>query len=45
MVEESRKATIFFNEASKGNLGILGTRGVIYSTDDQRKEIFSWGLG
>ena len=36
---------IFFNEASKGNPGISGERGTIYSTDGHKKDSFSWDLG
>jgi hypothetical protein len=39
------KTTIFFDGASKGNLGKVGAGGAIYSSDGQRKDIFSWGLG
>ena len=39
------KASIFFYCASKGNPGITRTGGVIYSPDEQRKDIFNWGLG
>jgi ribonuclease HI len=39
------KATIFFDGASKGNPGISGAGGVIYSSDSQSKDSFSWGLG
>ena len=35
----------FFNGASKGNPGIVGARGVIYSEDASRRDSFSWGLG
>jgi len=37
--------TIFFNEASKVNSGISGAGGIIYSTDGQKQDSNSWGLG
>lgn len=39
------KATIFFDGASKGNLGTVGTRGLILSPDRLNKISYSWGLG
>ena len=39
------KATIFFDDASKGNLGMARAYGVIYSSDGIILESFSWGLG
>ena len=39
------KLQSFFNCALKGNPGIAGAGGVIYSPDEQRKDIFNWGLG
>ena len=39
------KASIFFYGASKGNLGIAGAGGVIYSQDGSRRYSFRWGLG
>jgi ribonuclease HI len=38
-------ASIFFNEASKGNLGNTRAGRVIYSSNGSRKDSFSWGLG
>jgi hypothetical protein len=37
--------TIFFDGASKGNLGVAGAGGVIYSPDGSSKDCFYWGLG
>lgn len=39
------KVTIFFNGASKGNLGISGVGGVVYSQDGSHIDRYSWGLG
>ena len=39
------KLQSFFYCASKGNPGIAGAGVVIYSPDEQRKDIFNWGLG
>ena len=39
------KASIFFDGASKGNLGRAGAGGVVYSMDVKRVYSFSWGLG
>ena len=39
------EASIFFYGASKGNPGIVGAGGVIYSLNGSRKDRFSWGLG
>jgi ribonuclease HI len=39
------KATIFFDGAFKGNPGKVWAGGVIYSSNGQRKDSFSWGLG
>ena len=39
------KVKIFFDGASKGNPGISGAGGVIYSHDGLTKDNFSWGLG
>lgn len=36
---------IFFDRASKGNPGISGAGGVIYTSGRQKKDNFSWGLG
>lgn len=44
MVEKSGK-TIFFDEASKGNPGISGAGGIIYSADEQKQDSYCWGLG
>ena len=38
-------SSIFFDGASKGNLGAAGAGGVIYSKDGYSKYIFYWGLG
>ncbi len=37
--------TIFFDGASKGNPGIVGAGGVIYSSDGSSRECFCGGLG
>lgn len=39
------KVTIFFNGDSKGNPGISGAGGIIYSTDGQKQDNYSWELG
>jgi len=39
------KVTIFFKGASKGNPGISGAGGIIYSIDGQKQDNYSWGLG
>ena len=39
------KASIFFDGASKGNLGREGAGEVIYSADGKSVDSFSWGLG
>ena len=36
---------VFFDGASKGNPGISGAGGVIYSHDGIAKDSFNWGLG
>ena len=41
----SSSASIFFDGASKGNPGISGARGLVYSLDKLLKTKFSWGLG
>ena len=41
----SSSTTIFFDGASKGNLGISGARGVVFSLDRLIESSFSWGLG
>jgi ribonuclease HI len=37
--------TTFFDGASKGNPGIAGAGGIIYSSEGTTLETFSWGLG
>ena len=39
------KDVIFFDDASKGNPGRAGASRVIYSSNGNRVESFSWGLG
>lgn len=39
------KATIFFDGASKGNLGTTGVGGLILFPDRLSETGFSWGLG
>ena len=41
----SSSAEIFFDGASKGNHGILGVGGLVFSIDRSIKFSFSWGLG
>ena len=36
---------MFFDNASKGNLGISGAGGLVISPDRLTETIFSWGLG
>jgi len=38
------KVMIFFDGASKGNPGISGAWGVIYSPDGHKRDNFNWGL-
>ena len=37
--------TIFFDDASKGNLGAAGAGGLIFSPDNEKISSFCWGLG
>ena len=37
--------TIFFDGASKGNRGIAGAGGLIFSSDSEKISSFCWGLG
>ena len=37
--------TIFFDGASKGNPGVAGAGGLIYSPDNEKFFSFCWGLG
>ena len=41
----SSSAVIFFDGASKGNLGDFGAGGLVFSPDSLTKSSFSWGLG
>ena len=41
----SSPAAIFFDGASKGNPGILGAGGLVFSPNRLTKLSFSWGLG
>ena len=41
----SSSSVIFFNGASKGNPGISGVGGLVFSPDRMTEFSFSWGLG
>ena len=43
--KRNNSASIFFDGASKGNLGITGAGGLIISPDIMIETCFSWGLG
>jgi ribonuclease HI len=43
--QKQRITTTFFDGASKGNPGIAGAGGIIYSSEGTMIETFSWGLG
>ena len=36
--------SLFFNDASKGNLGIGGARGVIFDTKQRKHKEYAWGI-
>ena len=36
---------MFFNGASKGNLGLVGTSGVIFDSKGNKQKEYAWGIG
>ena len=45
MATEKHSRALFFDGASKGNLGVAGAGGILLDPREQIEKTFAWGLG